>query len=168
MSDLRPAAEQLCMLLYERGSYQEAITRLQEMLTRNPRDTFALGELAINHLATGDPAAAIPLLQQFNQVSGDQAWGIAHLGRAYDLQGDTAGAEENYRHALQIDPYFAVAHYWLGLLLSREGRLAASQESFARYDQLRKLLNTEHSLQMNLLAECRRCDDVGAVGQDPV
>ncbi len=153
MPDFRPADEGLCMLLYERGGYREAIERLRRMLDQDSRDTFALGEMAINQLAIGEAETAIPLLQQFNQIRGQQAWGLAHLGRAYDLKGDALQAEANYQRALQIDPYFATAHYWLGLLLSREGKQEASQAAFANYDRLRTLLNAEHTLAMNLLQD---------------
>ncbi len=160
MSDFRPAEEKLCMLLHERGDYREAMSRLQRMLQDNDRDAFALGELAINQLAMDDWQAATTLLEKYNDIRGRQAWGTAHLGRAFDLQGETSVAEQYYREALEIDPNFAIAHYWLGLLLGREGKQEAAQESFAQYDRLRSLLNTEHSLNMALL---RNDHDVDAL-----
>jgi tetratricopeptide (TPR) repeat protein len=160
MPDLRPAEEKLCILLYERGRYDEAIERLRPMIEQNPRDTFALGELAINYLAKGDAATAIPLLEQYNQLSGPQAWGLAHLGRAYDLHEQPERAEQLYQQALKLDPYFAVAHYWLGLLWGREGNQQAAQEAFATYDRFRNLLNTEQTLGMKLL---RNADDVATL-----
>lgn len=153
LPDFPEAERQLCILLYERGAYDEAITLLEQRLRNQPDDTFALGELAVNFMALGQPDRAVPLLEQFNELSGKQAWGYAHLGRAFDLQQQPEPAEQWYRDAISIDPYLDVGHYWLGLLLVRQGRQQESREPLARYDQLRKLQNSEHSLQMALLRD---------------
>jgi len=151
MHDFRPAQKQLAVLLYNRGAYREAISLLQEMDRQQPNDTFVHGELAINYVALGEPQKAIPLLESFNAERGRQAWGFAHLGRAHDLAGDLPQAEQLYRDALSMDPYFATAHHWLGLLLARIDRADEAQPSLAEYDRLRKLQTAEHELSMALL-----------------
>ncbi len=160
MSDFRDAEKNLCMLLHERGAYHEAISILESMRATTPHDPFVLGELALNFLALGDAAQAIPLLNEYNELSGRQAWGTAQRGRAHELQGNLAEAERLYREAIEIDPNHDVALHWLGLILAREGRTDESREPFARYQQLRELRDTEHDLNMALL---RNADDVATL-----
>jgi tetratricopeptide (TPR) repeat protein len=160
MESFDPAKRALCMVLHERGAYQEANEILQSMLKEKPDDSFVLGELAINCLALSEPKRAAELLEQFIVLTDGQAWGHAHLGRAHELQGDTTRALQSYREALRIDPRLAIAYHWLGLLLAREGNEAMSRQAFERYDRLRKLQNQEHDLNMALL---RKADDLSTL-----
>jgi tetratricopeptide (TPR) repeat protein len=157
MSDFRDAQEKLAMLLYRRGAYREAIALLKTMAPVDSDDPFVVSELAINYIALGEPDAAIPLLKKFNAIRGRQASGYAHLGRAYELSGDLAQAEQHYREALTIDPHFSLANHWLGLLLARTDRQDEAAPLLAMYDRLRKLETTEHELSMALL---QKQDDV--------
>jgi predicted Zn-dependent protease len=52
----------------------------------------------------GDQERAIALLEKYNAAEGRQAWGYAHLGRAYALAGDLERAEAAYREAMAMDP----------------------------------------------------------------
>lgn len=151
MPDFADAQKALAVLLYERGRYEEALRWVDSLRKRDPEDPFVLSEQANNYLALGRPNEAIPVLQRYNQRSGPQAWGYAHLGRAYELLGQVDRAESLYREAVEIDRHFALGHYWLGLLLARRGQSAEAQVCFDQYDQLRRLENAEHDLSMSLL-----------------
>jgi tetratricopeptide (TPR) repeat protein len=165
LPDFPDADRQLCILLYERGAYEEALERLEQRRRRDPNDAFTLGEMAVNLLALGKPQDAVPLLEQFNALSGQQAWGYAHLGRAYDLMNEHARAEQLYREAIAMNAYLDIGHYWLGLLLSREGNEQEGQKSLARYQELRTLQNSEHTLQMALLRNASDIDTLIRLGQ---
>ena len=121
MPDFEPAQKELCKLLHEQGAYEQANAILLEMQQRMPEDSFTLGEMAINYMGLGQPQEAIPLLQRYNQLVGQQGWGHAQLGRACELSGDTQNARQHYQQALKIDPYLAMTYHWYGLLLAREG-----------------------------------------------
>jgi len=66
--------------------------------------------------------------QRASQSAGDpRVWN--DLGNLLALAGDDAGAEEAYRHAIELDPASATAHYNLGrLLLDRGQRRPAKRE----------------------------------------
>jgi cytochrome c-type biogenesis protein CcmH/NrfG len=64
-----------------------------------------------------------------------------------------------------MNAYLDIGHYWLGLLLSREGNEQEGQKSLARYQELRTLQNTEHTLQMALLRNASDIDTLIRLGQ---
>jgi Flp pilus assembly protein TadD len=152
----------LALVLYEAGRYDEATQILTELIKERPKDTFVIGELAINAIALGKPDEAIDLLEQYNAIEGDQAWGYTHLGRAHADAGHYERAEQAYRHALSLAPNFSLAHYWLGQLLAATGREEASKGPLARYYRLRRLGDEAHQWKMALL---RNPDDRKALVQ---
>jgi tetratricopeptide (TPR) repeat protein len=160
LPEFTEARQRLSVLLYERGAYQEAIQLLQESLAKNPRDSFTLGELAINYLALDDTEKALEYLTQFEAIAPRDAWLCTQLGLVQEKRGDLAEAETRYREAIAKNAYYDLAHHRLGLLLARQGNTAASQASFAKYDELRQLRNREHSLEHTLL---RNANDVEAL-----
>ena len=158
--DFPPSQRELCKLLHDRGAYQEANGILLEMQEKTPKDPFVLAELGINYLGLGEAEKAAELLQAYNQLGGQQSWGSAQLGRAYELMNDPIRAEAQYREAIRLDPYLGVAHHWLGLLLARQGREAESRTAIDRFDKILKLQTLEHDLNMALL---RNDKDVKAI-----
>jgi tetratricopeptide (TPR) repeat protein len=155
-----PARKSLAMLLYERGGYEESLRLLEAMRAEAPRDSFVMGETALNLMALGEAKRAAALLESYNAIEGRQAWGYAHLGRARALAGDAAGAEAAYREAIAIDPRHSLSRYWLGQLLAAGGRVEESRPHLDRYRELRALEDQEHQLQMALLGDAK---SVGAL-----
>jgi Flp pilus assembly protein TadD len=141
----------LAVVLYETGRYEEATAVLRALREDRPEDTFVLGELAINALALGEPGQAIELLRQYNRAEGKQAWGYAHLGRAYADSGDAQRAEQAYREALAVDSKFALAQYWLGQLLASLGETDESERLLTQYREMRRLQTRSHQLDMALM-----------------
>lgn len=54
------------------------------------------------------------------------------LGNLLVLDGDLAGAEQAYRHAIELDPRRLTAHFNLGLLQQQRGESRAAMQSFRR------------------------------------
>lgn len=150
----------LAMILHELGRYDDALELLERLRRDAPNDSFILGEIAINEIALGHPEEAIPLLERYNQLEGQQAWGLTHLGQAHDKAGHAGRAEELYRRSLEVDPYFALTHYWLGQLLSATNRKEESDKVLLTYRRLREVQTQEHQLGMALL---RNPDDVSTL-----
>ena len=145
-----PSRRNLAWVLYEAGQYDEATDLLNQLRKEHPDDTFILGELALNALARGKTAETIQLLEQYNQVKGEQAWGYTHLGRAHADAGHHEQAEEAYRQALAINPNDSLAHYWLGQLLAATGREEQSKQPLAQFRRLRELENKAHRMKRAL------------------
>ncbi len=63
-----------------------------------------------------------------------QATPDLHLSRAtcrYAKQ-DLGGAEKDYRAAIQLDPNFAAGHFYLGVLLQKQGKKAEAKQAFEK------------------------------------
>ncbi len=80
MRDFDPAQKALCMLLHERGSYQEANELLRSIQLTKTNKAFVLGERAINDLALGEYQSAADLLQQYNAMMGRAGLGLRTSG----------------------------------------------------------------------------------------
>lgn len=156
----RPSKESLAMLLHEKERHHEALDLLRELERETPQDPFVWGEIAINSLALGKTAEAAALLEKYKAAKPDDAWGHAHLGKAYANLGRSKEAEAEYRAALALDRGFQIAHYWLGQLLQAEKREAEAQPLLERYRKLRQLSTDEHQLKMGLLQDP---DDLNAL-----
>ncbi|CAN5405494.1 hypothetical protein BH10ACI2_BH10ACI2_02620 [soil metagenome] len=64
-----------------------------------------------------------------------EAYGVLGLNKAY-YEWDWAGAERDYRRAIELDPNYASAHHWYAELLAIHGRF---DESIAEYEVARKI-----------------------------
>ncbi len=159
------AKKKLATLVYERGRYEEATRLLEELLAKNPNDTFVWAELALNAVALGRPQEAISLLEEYNAARGRQAWGLTHLGKAHEAAGDPIKAEMAYREALAIDTRFTAAYYALGQLLAARGDEAESARQLKTYQQLRDLETRAHELRMALLRDASNVDTLMSLAQ---
>jgi tetratricopeptide (TPR) repeat protein len=146
----RRSRKGLAWVLYEAGQYEEAATLLTPLRGEDPEDPFVLKELAMNMIALGRSTEAIGLLEQYNRIEGDQAWGYTHLGRALADAGQREQAEAAYRQALKINPADSLAHYWLGQLLATTGRQHESEQQLAKFRRLRGFEDDAHQLQRML------------------
>lgn len=156
----RPSKEGLVMILYEKTRHAEAIAILRDLENETPGEPFVLGELAINALALGNHGEAIALLEKYRAAKPEDAWGRAHLGKAYADAGRLREAEAEYREALSVDGSFQIAHYWLAQLLVGSKREAEAQPFLERYRRLRQLATDEQQLKMALL---RKPEDLDAL-----
>jgi uncharacterized membrane protein YhaH (DUF805 family) len=90
--------------LFQGGKTAEAIVHLREANVHKPYDPNILYFLGLALTREGKPEDAIPFLQL--AIRKKPEWELPHfvLGIAYDLAGEQALAEEQYREALRINP----------------------------------------------------------------
>jgi len=99
-------------------------------------DTYTLGDFT--NLTTEEKNALVRgYVQKALEI--DSALGEAYAARAINecyFDWDLAGAESDYRRAVELSPNDATAHHWYAEFLSMQGRF---EESFAEYDRAMSL-----------------------------
>jgi membrane associated rhomboid family serine protease/Flp pilus assembly protein TadD len=110
------ALELLTSSLQYQGRDTEAATYLRGMLDREPRDVYALNNLAAIDLRAGNAAAARDVLTRGLSAQPRNAQGHVLLGQALRDLNDTGGAVTQYRQAISLDPQSYDADYGLAEL----------------------------------------------------
>lgn len=82
-------------------------------------------------LESGHVKEAADLFREGLEVAPDDPGLLHRLGTALFMAGDTAGAVQQFEHALRRDPQFSKAHFGLGMVLNRSGRHVEAIERFA-------------------------------------
>ncbi len=92
----------------------------------------ALGYLAPES-SPESPASARPQQPVYDRA---EARRLNNLGTSRSSSGDKAGAEEAFRQAIEADPFYAAAHYNLGLAYRRQGKMDESDREIWRAIEL--------------------------------
>ena len=135
---LKRAHVALATLAHERGEYARAVALLERAIADEPFDPASsidiYGELARAYSASGNPHAAVELLQRcLDEVAGTddvalEARYATYLSYALSDIGELARAEDVVRRAIERardieDPYMRVRLYWsMARLAQMEGR----------------------------------------------
>jgi eukaryotic-like serine/threonine-protein kinase len=142
--------------LYLKGRYyfnqrtsqtlQQSLDFYQQALAKDPNYARAYAGLAEVHTifstytnappresAAAAKRAAAEALQREPQLAEAHA-ALAHTRYEYDW--DWAGAEAGFRRAIALNPNYATAHHWYGLLLGTQGRF---DEAMAEMQRAREL-----------------------------
>ena len=107
-------------LLTTKKNYREAIDSLTKSLALQP-DPEAAYVMASDYLNLQEPAKADAIFQHMEQSGINPARVHVMAGRAYEEANLPAGAEREYKKAIELDPK-SHGHYFLGLFyLSRNG-----------------------------------------------
>lgn len=104
-----------------RARYEEAIALYEKALAASQRSPVIGGELGALLLAAGRPERALPLLERADRAAPDPQTAL-RLGVARDRLDDEAGAEREFRRALELRPGYGPARIALGTLLRSRGR----------------------------------------------
>jgi Flp pilus assembly protein TadD len=138
----------LSLALRQADRLPEATALLRRKLTRNPRDA-TLNYLLADVLLRTDPDPASPesaeartALQRAVQAKPDFAKAHATLGRLQLRAGDVAGAAEELRMAVRLDPIDRLA---LNQLVLAYRRLGQQEDAAAVAGQLKKLVEAERT-----------------------
>ena len=91
-------------------------------LATQPRDADLITCLAEVRLNQGHPEEALRLAQNAEEVGGPTALRSQIAGLAETAQGRLASAEKHFRQAIELDPKFVPAHYYLARLLYTRNR----------------------------------------------
>jgi serine/threonine protein kinase/Tfp pilus assembly protein PilF len=115
-----------------RENLYKSIEYFEKALEKDPNYVLVYAGLADSYLVLGNnaiitPGEAYPKAREYalKALEMDNNLGEAHAALAFikqDYDWDWAGAEEEYKLALQIDPSYSFAHMGYGSLLSHLGR----------------------------------------------
>ncbi|HZH28403.1 MAG TPA: tetratricopeptide repeat protein [Azospirillaceae bacterium] len=89
-------------------------------------------ELAIRHLDRGEPALALPLLEQAVSSAPEFPFAVRLLGDAKRELGDFEAAETEYKLAMMLDPNVSGVDLGLGQVMLATGRLDEAAQHLAK------------------------------------
>ncbi|HET6201991.1 MAG TPA: tetratricopeptide repeat protein [Planctomycetota bacterium] len=112
---LGEALQGLGLALYNLRELEESGKAYEEALGRAPDDPETAYGLSLVRMKSGDPAAAIPLLDRVLDRKPDHVGARYQRGLAREKRGDLAGAIEDYREGVALD----AAHKGMMLSLGR-------------------------------------------------
>ncbi|MGP0020344.1 MAG: tetratricopeptide repeat protein [Candidatus Sulfotelmatobacter sp.] len=113
------------------GNLQKAAALYREASDATPDDLPIAFRLALALDATGDTAAERTVLERVIKVDAAFAQAQNQLGYLDSKDGDTAGAEEHFRLAVQAAPGYTQAWISLAATLGMESRFSDAQEAVA-------------------------------------
>jgi Tfp pilus assembly protein PilF len=132
--DFQPALLGLATSALEIGNPAEAAAAAETVLKADPRNEQALRIRYNAALKVGDTAVAVESLEGLAAVdpalARDSLFKLATA--AYDSD-DAVNARKRFGKVLELDPDHARAHYYLGLILMREGAKAEAQSHLERF-----------------------------------
>jgi tetratricopeptide (TPR) repeat protein len=135
--------------LHDRGDYDGAIRKYEEVLAENPSNVLALYEMSYSYAAKKDYNKSIELARRGAQYKSDQLTGFyVLLGNDYDLLGQTDRAIEVYKRGIKLFPNAGALHFNLGVAYKNAGRLDEAKKSF----KTSLVLNPQHPGSNLLLA----------------
>jgi rhomboid protease GluP len=123
-------------LVYQ-GRDEEAGKYLKHILNEDPRNDFALNNLALLDLRSSDAPAARDLLTAGLAAQPKNALGRVYLAQALESLGQDEQAIANLRNAISVDPKLYEAQYELASLYERHGRFKESSLFYKQAAQLR-------------------------------
>ncbi len=134
----------------------EAIKHFQRAIDIDPNFALSYSGLAGSYINLGffgyvRPKVAAPKAKEAAQraLELDRTLAYPHAVLAmlkFGFDYDWMGAETEFKHAIDVNPSDAIAHWWYGLALSLIGR---SQEALSQYDQA--LAHEPASLMINTM-----------------
>lgn len=75
----------------------ERLEKLQQLLQRDPNDTFLLYGIALEHKKLGDAATAIEFLNDVIARDAGYCYAYHQKGLIFESTGDTESAKQSYR-----------------------------------------------------------------------
>ena len=114
----------------ERGDVTAAAGYWEQVLKAEPAHAEAANALGMLHLSQGRAAEAVRLLAIADAADPGQPALLFNLAAAKRVAGDTLGAIEALKKALEADPYFVQAMFQSGVLLEELGQLQAAAFHF--------------------------------------
>jgi len=112
------------------GAVENAKILYREVLTADPNNAAAYGNLAIIAAQQGDLAGAERLMRQEIELRPNTPAGYHNLGSVLQQQGRLADAIAAHRHAIKLKPDYAEAFLALGNGLRQQGNLEEAMGSY--------------------------------------
>jgi predicted O-linked N-acetylglucosamine transferase (SPINDLY family) len=115
---------------HRNGAVENAKRLYQEVLTADPKNAAAYGNLAIIAAQQGDLAGAERLMRQEIRLRPNTPASYNNLGSVLQQQGRLADAIVAHRHAIKLNPKYAEAFLALGNALKQQGYLEQAMGSY--------------------------------------
>ncbi len=130
--DINPANADAKHLLgkyfYMQGNFRAATRELRDAYALAPDDTSVAYTLALAHLELREPDRAKQIFREILERLGESAGLRILFGRAYRETEHWTDAVAEFKRAIELDPDYPRAHYYLGLTyLLWEGAVAFEQ-----------------------------------------
>ena len=114
------------------GDYDTAISKLEAILAKTPKDANALFLLGVAHLKKKDWNAAITPLLQVVELTPNFAAAHYYLGICFQQTKELPKALEHYQKASELDPSNPDTPYNSGLILFELNRMDEAQVCFEK------------------------------------
>jgi len=124
------ACNNLGGILLMNGRYQEAVPLYLAILQRTPQDWLANRSLGLTYYRLGEWSQAQSLLARATDLRQDDPTSFAYFGAAEMQLGNFAQAEKHLRQALGLFPQGMGYHYFLGMVLEKEGLPEAAKAEY--------------------------------------
>ena len=79
----------------------DRLEKLQQMLAKDPNDTFLLYGIAMEHKKLNDPAAALDFFDRVTSLDPGYCYAYLQKGLVHESQGDTDAAKQAYREGIE-------------------------------------------------------------------
>ena len=129
----------------ERHAWPEALEAWLAWWSDDVTDPDAMHDRAICHFHCGEKEVALTWLNRAADTQPDYSYRYSSRGWMKQATGDTHGAIEDYKKALELDPEDAVTWNNLGLLEEQLGYQEQAKERYRVSDELLGILN-EHGI----------------------
>lgn len=145
--DFTSAHANLANILLQSGRPQEAVRHYREVLRLDPLHVEAAMNLGHALEALGRQDESLEAFRAATQIPPDKhnatvlARAFVNYGSAIGNRGDIAGATAAYRRAIRLWPEYDNGHYWLGVVLQRQGEMREAIDHFRKTLEI----NPKHS-----------------------
>jgi tetratricopeptide (TPR) repeat protein len=147
------------------GRHRQAEAIYRQVLKAQPDNADALHLLGVLARQSGQPAAAIELIQRAISLNGRNPSYHANLGTALEVSERRDDAIAAYRRALDIKADYPEAHFKLGAALEAAGQHGEAAPSFRRAIECKPDYAEAHHMLGTVLAALGRTEDAIAAQQ---
>ncbi|HEU4509202.1 MAG TPA: tetratricopeptide repeat protein, partial [Pyrinomonadaceae bacterium] len=121
------------VVLHDRGDYDGAIAKYEQVLRENPASVLALYELAFAYEMKKDYRKALETASKGAQYKSDLlAEFYVRIGNNIDLLGEPKKAVDVYKQAIKIEPDLPLLYYNLAVTYSRLNNLEEAKKSLKK------------------------------------
>jgi len=123
---------------YQGKNFENAVYWYSRAISVSPDDAELLSERAVAYFHRNMLKESLADMNRAQELEPNKPYRYSSRAYIKDAMGDTAGAIEDYKIAVKLDPEDAVAHNNLGLLEEKLGHMAQAKAMFELADALAK------------------------------